>query len=813
MVPSRATLEVSAPFTSLQMTKTTFSPTFHSSEKVDTTYSNIDTTASPIVVGTTGSSTRFTTEIFSSTAVKTAGITAHKETILTIPNAVKPSLTASTTPSVSSTVLAVTEPPTTKLSFPVTQVTKNNASQVTQSTSMFTSASGITSPSAVSSSAFPVSRSRTLAHSEVSVSDNQESTPPEFSTAATSFISTFPNLLSSSSQITRDTLVSLTTSNQPSVTTMTSFTLSSISTVASPTYSSQSIPALTPEGATVTTAGSALIKTLPDGNTQIITSKESIKKSSSLATSAATSAHSTTVKLTTAPFPVCEGSRVTKINLKKITSKQISVSWSGKNLTPDMEYIVKLKQGSDKNETVSTERRVQFTDLLPGVTYTLIIEYLSCGGNEQITRNITTAAKIYESSTRIPDDTFLPAYKNHSSPKFKEYVANFKEEIKKNLPMDYQNFIKQNDMRFVVIQIRRGSVIIDFDLITNVDVELSTPSIRRTVINALNMSALKVDFNQTTVIEADTCDRGSDLCSENGNCIRDGPTYVCKCKEGFRDHNPSIPGTDCQKDALTTVSPSSGQTTHSGKDNCDGKCSSLAECTSTPAGKRECQCYDGLIDENTSNPGKLCRDPVDCFHEVTNLCSSGNKCLKSKSVCSLKNLFKSTVELKSWQFHPALYNPENQDWKTTSTNFTIAVEYYMRHILSDESFNLSIVGFQRGSVVVRMVFGFDGDNTLYPKTLEKALQDGVSAHLDKHSSVTVEAISLVEENSRGGWQVATIVLGVVLGIVVLVIVIAGVAFALRRRVNCSRSYNVHKTEHNGSTIPTGTYGKYIYQDV
>ncbi|KAG9348627.1 hypothetical protein JZ751_002367 [Albula glossodonta] len=141
------------------------------------------------------------------------------------------------------------------------------------------------------------------------------------------------------------------------------------------------------------------------------------------------------------------------------------------------------------------------------------------------------------------------------------------------------------------------------------------------------------------------------------------------------------------------------------------------------------------------------------------------------------------------------------------------VEYYMRHILSDESFNLSIVGFQRGSVVVRMVFGFDGDNTLYPKTLEKALQDGVSAHFDKHSSVTVEAISLVEENSRGGWQVATIVLGVVLGVVVLVIVIAGVASALRRRVNCSRSYNVHKTEYNGSSIPTGTYGKYIYQDV
>ncbi|KAJ8403817.1 hypothetical protein AAFF_G00346850 [Aldrovandia affinis] len=619
--------------------------------------------------------------------------------------------------------------------------------------------------------------------------------------------------MSSSRQITTGgPPISSATTNKLSFTTLGTLTPITSTRTTRPISSSQTTPAVTTKGPAVTAATSTLTNTSPEGtSSQITTSKRSTVKLSNTPTLSVTSAHRTTQKSTTASFTVCEGSRVTDIRLDRVSSKEIDVSWSGDNLRP--EYNVKLKQGSNSIEQVETENKAQFKDLLPGVTYTLTIEYLSCSTMEEITRNITTAANIFESSTRIPGREFDPDYKNQSSQQFKIFAAYFKEEVKANVPSDYQDLINANDMRVVVTEIRRGSVIVNFDLVTSVRIELVTSSVEKNIINALNMSALGVDLNQTTVREADICERGDHMCSENGNCIRDGPSYVCECRAAFTDQNPSVPGTDCQKDALTTTSPTSHQTTDNGNDNCGGMCSSLAECTLIGPGSYGCRCFAGLIDENTLNPGKLCRDPVHCFGEDTNLCLSGNKCLLSRAVCSLKNLFKSTVELKSWEFIPAYYNTKSQDWIIISTNFTITVVNRMRSVLSDKSFDLSIVGFQRGSVVARLVFGFNGDITQDTKTLETALQDVVRANLDKSALVTVEELSLGENNSGRGWRVATIILGVLLGFILLLILVAGVTFALRRRVNLSTSYKVQQTAYDGHIVPTGTLGNYIYQDV
>ncbi|KAJ8368335.1 hypothetical protein SKAU_G00083630, partial [Synaphobranchus kaupii] len=570
---------------------------------------------------------------------------------------------------------------------------------------------------------------------------------------------------STTPQVTQNSTSSISSSktNKPSATTV--GTLTTVSRTASPTSSSLTTPTVTTKGTTGTTT---------------------------------TSARVTTKKITVASTTVCAGSRVTHIRIEGLNSKEISVSWSGDNLSPDMEYTVTLKQGFNTSDVVtheSTEKTRRFTDLLPGVTYTLTIEYFSCSNKEEIMRNITTAANIYESSTRIPSAEFQPEYKNQSSPLFQNFAAHFKEEVTKNLPSDIQDQIKNNNIRVVVTQIRRGSVIIEFDLVTNIDIRLETSTVEKNIINALNMSSLDVDLKQTTIREADACERGSHLCSVNGTCTKFGASYICNCKTGFVDQNPSFPGTLCQR-----------------RETCEAVCSSLAQCTASPSGAYGCLCYNGLIDDNPSNPGKLCRDPFDCFSEDTNLCSPSNTCLKSKSVCSRKNIFKAIVELKSWQFSPALYNPESQHWINFSTNFTINVVSKMRIVLLDKSFDLSVVGFKRGSVVVRVVFGFNGDRALDVHTLEIALQDVVRANLDKLALVTLEEVP-AEENSGGGWRVAVIVIGVLLGAALLLIVVSGLAFALRRRRKAANSYQFPQTKKNGDAVPVGTFGTYSYQDV
>lgn len=53
-------------------------------------------------------------------------------------------------------------------------------------------------------------------------------------------------------------------------------------------------------------------------------------------------------------------------------------------------------------------------------------------------------------------------------------------------------------MVIVVTGVRRG-VIVDFDLVTALEVKLSTSDVQNSVINALKSSALGVDLNFTSV--------------------------------------------------------------------------------------------------------------------------------------------------------------------------------------------------------------------------------------------------------------------------------------------------------------------------
>ncbi|CDQ68799.1 unnamed protein product, partial [Oncorhynchus mykiss] len=299
------------------------------------------------------------------------------------------------------------------------------------------------------------------------------------------------------------------------------------------------------------------------------------------------------------------------IRLEDVTSKLISVSWTGITLDQQIQYKVKLASNSNTTQIETSATKAVFSDLTPGTIYTLIIEYLSCDIKKNISRDIITAGKVYESSTRIPGREFLSDYSNQSSKLYKDFVANFTMQVENNLPKAYQDLTRAKEMVVVVT-------------------------------------------------EADVCQRGDYTCSKNASCVREGPSHSCECKAGFYDENPTVPGTDCKRN----ISP--------GADPCKGLCSSCAQCVVGPGGSHECSCYPGLIDQNPVNPGKLCKgtlmssasivsvsipylcilhmrcitssfhqnvptiDPVDCFDQEKDICSSQNICLPSKFLCSCK---------------------------------------------------------------------------------------------------------------------------------------------------------------------------------
>ncbi|XP_024301047.1 uncharacterized protein LOC112267147 isoform X3 [Oncorhynchus tshawytscha] len=169
-----------------------------------------------------------------------------------------------------------------------------------------------------------------------------------------------------------------------------------------------------------------------------------------------------------------------------------------------------------------------------------------------------TTGKVYESFTRIPGRDFVSDYTNQSSKLYKDFVTNFTMQVENNLPKEYRDLIRDKEMVIVVTGVRRGSVIVDFDLVTALEVNLSTSDVQNSVINALKSSALGVDLNITSVKEADICQRGSYTCSKNASCVRAGPSHTCECKAKFYDKNPTVPGTDCKRNITPGADPCKG---------------------------------------------------------------------------------------------------------------------------------------------------------------------------------------------------------------------------------------------------------------
>nr|XP_032619715.1 uncharacterized protein LOC116815422 [Chelonoidis abingdonii] len=195
-------------------------------------------------------------------------------------------------------------------------------------------------------------------------------------------------------------------------------------------------------------------------------------------------------------------------------------------------------------------------------------------------------------------------------------------------------------------------------------------------------------------------------------------------------------------------------------------CSRLATCNNT-VGSYECNCNPGIKDENPTNPGRQCKDPVLCFSS-TNLCSAqNNDCLDSKNqICSSKQAFACEILFKNLVFGPELYNSESQRYKNLSQSITTDVVKQMRISLRDDSFYIIVVGFRPGSVIAYFVSLLQGQQSIDANTLQANLSKIVKNVFGNETEVTVQSIPTSSETNMA-WKTAVIVLGVLLGVALI----------------------------------------------
>ncbi|XP_067401092.1 transmembrane cell adhesion receptor mua-3-like [Emydura macquarii macquarii] len=245
-----------------------------------------------------------------------------------------------------------------------------------------------------------------------------------------------------------------------------------------------------------------------------------------------------------------------------------------------------------------------------------------------------------------------------------------------------------------------------------------------TTSNIIPTSPTGNTITTSTAIARNSCEGGNG-CSPHAICTPIGANYTCKCKDGFKDHRPNVPGRDCQDIDECAANTSS--------------CSYLATCTNT-VGSYDCACNPGIKDENSTNPGRQCKDPLLCFNSTEFCTLQNNDCPVSKDlICSSKQVFDCKILFKEFVFVPELYNSSSEKYQNLSKRITIDVVEKMRIKLGDDSFDIIMVGFRPGSVIAYFVSLIQGQQSIGANTLQASLSEIVKAMFGNQTEVTVQS--------------------------------------------------------------------------
>ncbi|NXF69554.1 UROL1 protein, partial [Ciccaba nigrolineata] len=482
------------------------------------------------------------------------------------------------------------------------------------------------------------------------------------------------------------------------------------------------------------------------------------------------------------------------------TSTRIQFSWKPQGGTRDSPYRVHLWGGSRELKRSLNETSTAFENLLSDHEYQISVDVSTCSKNVSTSLTVRTAAEVFNGTTRITNEVFIPEYQNKSSPAFKDFETNFIKEIEKHLPQKILELIKQKKLRIVINSIKNGSVIVLFNIVLDIGENITKHEISDAFIEALNMSTvLKADLKKTVIEARNSCQPGLNDCSQHATCTVEGATYSCQCNKGFTDNSPQVPGRVCQQkqnlpsQQMTTVPPKSATPAFTGSTANSIFTTTFASAPCMPmsikvqnvtgeaieiswTGGRRGSLYtvslmDGNQEINKTTtketktvfkhllPGHVytisvavlsCAknswasvtvrtDPVSCFSRNEFCLSQNTGCPDLKYiVCSHYQAFACRVLLKSQTFNHTLYNSDSEGYKSMSESIRTEVVREMRIKLKDDHFDIIMLGFRPGSVIAYFISLLQNQERIDVNVMQAHLSQILRTKFGDQTEVTVQ---------------------------------------------------------------------------
>ncbi|NXK42857.1 UROL1 protein, partial [Piprites chloris] len=481
------------------------------------------------------------------------------------------------------------------------------------------------------------------------------------------------------------------------------------------------------------------------------------------------------------------------------TSTMIQFSWKPQGGTGDSPYTVLLRGKSGEMEKkILNGTSTAFENLLSGHQYQISVDVSTCSKNASTSLTVQTAAEVYSGTTRITNKEFKPEYQNKSSTEFQEFETKFIAEVTKHLPQEIQELKNGTKMRIVINSIENGSVVVLFDIVLDVGQNITKPEISDAFTEALNTSTeFEVDPQKTVIEARNSCQPDLNDCSQNAACTAEGATYSCQCKEGFTDNSPQVPGRVCQQDLpsqQTTPVPPETNTTGFTRSTSNSiftttfpspPCMPVSIEIQNVTGEEIRLSWTGgstgslynisLVDrkqdinKTTTNETKAVfehllpahvytvsvgvsscaennwtsvtvrTDPISCFDQTDFCLPENTGCSDLKGiVCSDNQALACRVLLKSQTFINTLYNSDSEEYKAMAESIKTDVVRQMRLALKDERFDISVLGFRPGSVIVDFISLLPKEEPVDVKVIRTHLSQILKRKFGDETELTVQ---------------------------------------------------------------------------
>lgn len=169
--------------------------------------------------------------------------------------------------------------------------------------------------------------------------------------------------------------------------------------------------------------------------------------------------------------------------------------------------------------------------------------------------------------------------------------------------------------------------------------------------------------------------------------------------------------------------------------------------------------------------------------------------------CSKNQAFACSVVLKSQIFNNTLYNSESEDYQTLAGKIKTDVVADVRAELNNDRFDIVVLGFRPGSVVVDFLSLLPKEEPVDVYFIWTSLTKILRNEFGNETKVIVQPLSVQPSTDNySSWRVAVIVLGVLLGVALVLILLAILFYIYVRRR--SGKYLVE---------PSGLMGMFVYK--